>query len=218
NGVLKTGLRDVLSHPRPPAGWDSAAGLAERSSRAQLHSLTVPTLMVQSRSNLLFDLDEATAAYKRLAGPKRLYVGDPQTAMSEVVAWLQAYLAGGKRPAGGVELTHAPPDATTTTFPALPPTRSVTVELPGTATLTSRHRSVTHAVRLPGGPLETFGDGTVTVHYSGAKAWTQLVATVSVKGKSVPVTEGAALVTAPSGSLKIPLPNEVVLLPRGKKL
>jgi hypothetical protein len=78
---------------------------------------------------------------------------------------------------------------------------------------------VSRSVRLPGGPLETFGDGSVVVRYSAAgTGWTQLVATVSVKGKKTPVTAGAAAVKKPSGVLRIPLMDESVLLPRGQKL
>jgi hypothetical protein len=56
------------------------------------------------------------------------------------------------------------------------------------------------------------------VHYSGAKDWTHLVATVSLKGSRTPVTEGGAAIESSSGIVKIPLMNEAVLLPRGKKL
>src|SRR5213078_799291 len=49
---------------------------AARSSRSKLHSLTVPTLLLQGRQDFLFDIDQALAAYKLLAGPKGLYLGD----------------------------------------------------------------------------------------------------------------------------------------------
>jgi hypothetical protein len=58
----------------------------------------------------------------------------------------------------------------------------------------------------------------VKVRYSGASQWTHLVATVSVKGARAPVTEGAAVIDASSGVAKIPLMDEAVRLPRGKKL
>jgi hypothetical protein len=76
----------------------------------------------------------------------------------------------------------------------------------------------TRSVRLTGGPHETFGDGFVTVHYSGAKNWTHLVAMVSVKNSATPITEGAAPIDSSSGVVKIPLMNEAVLVPRGKRL
>jgi alpha-beta hydrolase superfamily lysophospholipase len=200
-----------------------------RSSRGKLHSLTVPTLMLQGRHDFLFDLDQALAAYKLLAGPKRLYLGDLGHApasnpaaeqpvfLTEVVGWFEHYVAGGpKLLGGGVELAHDPWDGKTTSYKGVPGVRAVSVNLPGS---TKTSGSVSRAVRLPGGPLETFGDGSVVVRYSAAgTGWKQLVATVSVKGTKTPVTVGAALVRRSSGVLRIPLMDESVLLPRGKKL
>ena len=44
------------------------------------------------------------------------------------------------------------------------------------------------------------------------------MATVSVKGGNTLVTEGAAPIKSSSGVVKIPLMDEAVLLPRGKRL
>ena len=77
---------------------------------------------------------------------------------------------------------------------------------------------MTRSARLTGGPHETFGDGFLTVHYSGAKNWTHLVAMVSVKNNATPITEGAAPITSSSGVVKIPLMDDAVLVPRGKRL
>jgi dienelactone hydrolase len=247
NGVVKTGLAEILSQAVPLSHWDPAlaqtaqallhgdvtpavkSSEAARSSRSQLHALTVPTLLLQGRHDFLFDMDQATAAWKLLTGPKRLYLGDlghppakNPTAeeagyVAEAVAWFGHYLAGGPALGGGVELAHDPWDGTTSVFKNLPATRTGTVNLPGAKKLTGG-RFATRSVRLPGGPRETFGGGFVKVHYSGASQWTHLVATVSVKGSSTPVTEGAAPIKSSSGVVKIPLMNEAVLLPRGKKL
>ena len=233
--VLKSQLLQTLSSLYPTVKWDPALtamrhdlltkGITDgvvgaelaRSARDRLHSLNVPTLMIQSRNDALFDLGQATAAFKLLAGPKRLYVGDPSRARTEVVDWFRGYLAGGKPPARGVELAHAPWDGTTTTFPNLPPTRHVVVNLPGPSKLAAG--TTRRSVRLPGGPLETFGSGSVTIRYSGASsAWKQFAALVSLKGGSEPITQGAAPVTAAAGLVKIPLMNEAFLLPRGKRL
>ena len=200
-----------------------------RSSRPKLHSLTIPTLLLQGRHDFLFDIDQALAAYKLLAGPKRLYLGDlghppatnpaaeQATFIGEAVAWFQKYLVGGTGPTGGVELAHDPWDGTTTSYKGLPPTRFTSVNLPGTKQLAA-NGSVRRAVRLPGGPLETFGAGSITVRYSGAAGWKELAATVSVKGQGTPVTVGAAPVTKAAGLLRIPLLDEAVFLPRGKPL
>lgn len=245
-GVVKVGEVQAVAHDVSGA-WDpplvqarndllSGAVTANvrtaesaRSSRGRLHSLTVPTLILQGRHDFLFDLDQALAAYKLLAGPKRLYLGDLGHApasnpaveqpvfLTEVVGWFEHYVAGGpKLVGGGVELAHDPWDGRTTSYKGLPGMRAVSVNLPGS---TKTSASVSRSVRLPGGPLETFGDGSVVVRYSSAgTGWTQLVATVSVKGSKTPVTVGAAPVKKPSGVLRVPLMDESVLLPRGRKL
>jgi hypothetical protein len=208
-GVVNAGALSVFTAEGPPT-WNTASGIAERSYRTRLHSLTVPTLVVHDRADFLWDLSQATAAYTLLAGPKRLFVnwsgGLPPE--PEVVAWFQHYLAGGPKVGSGVVLQHEAPDKTTTTFRNLPPRRFVSVNLPGSL----RSRSV----RLPGGPFETFGSGSVTIRYVGA-TWKQVVARVSTPDGTL-VTEGAAPVEKRTGVLTIPLLDEAVLLRRGKKL
>ena len=247
SNVPKTGLLGLLSRAIPISHWDPALALtaqalmqgnvtsavtsaeAARSSRAQLHSLTVPTLLLQGRHDFLFDMDQAIVAWKLLAGPKRLYLGDlghpparnpaAEAAgyVAEAVAWFGRYLAGGPVIGGGVELAHDPWDGTTTVYKKLPATRWASVNLPG-KTKVAGTGFATRSARFTGGPHETFGGGFVRVHYSGAANWTHLVATVSVKGSRTPVTEGAVPIKSSSGVVYIPLMNEAVLLPRGKKL
>lgn len=205
---------------------------ATRSSRSKLHSLTVPTLMLQGRHDFLFDIDQALTAYKLLAGPKRLYLGDlghppaanpaaeQPTYLGEAVAWFAHYLAGVGTVHGGVELAHDPWDGSTTSFKGSPGTRHKSVNLPGSKRIAS-NGSVRRSARLTGGPFETFGHSFVSVRYSRRKSgsWTEMRAMVAVKGSSAPITVGAAhLGKRRSGVLKIPLFDEAVLLPRGKKL
>ena len=249
NGVPKGGEIGQLAQVVPASNWDSSLTQARsdllggsvtaevksteaaRSSRSKLHSLTVPTLLLQGRHDFLFDIDQAGAAYKLLAGPKRLYIGDlghppapnpvPEqlTYLGEAVTWFGHYLAGAGTVHGGVELAHDPWDGSTSSFPSLPRTGHKIVNLPGTTKLATTGASTGRSVRLTGGPLETFGDGSVTVRYSGAgRSWTRLVATVGVKGSSTPVTFGAAVLKKPSGVVRIPLSNQAVLLPRGKRI
>jgi dienelactone hydrolase len=250
NGVPKVGLLNQLFQSVPSSQWDPSltqtrtdllsgtvttavkSAEAARSSRSKLHSLQVPTFLLQGRHDFLFDLDQALAAYKLLAGPKRLYLGDlghapaknpaaeQPTYLTEAVGWFVHYLAGGPNlVGGGVELAHDPWNGKTSFYKALPRTRHKFVNLPGKTKLSAPGAFTSRSVRLTGGPLETFGDGSITVRYSGAaSSWTHLVATVAVKGTSTPVTFGAARVTKQSGLLKIPLSNQAVLLPRGKRL
>jgi pimeloyl-ACP methyl ester carboxylesterase len=247
HGAAKTGLVGILSQAVPLAKWDPAlvqtaqallqgdvtpavtSSEAARSSRPHLHALLVPTLLLQGRHDFLFDMDQAIAAWKLLGGPKRLYLGDlghppaeNPTAeqpgyIAEAAAWFGHYLAGGPEIPGGIELAHDPWNGSTTVYKKLPATRRASVNLPGRTKLTGS-AFATRGARLTGGPHETFGDGGLTVRYSGAKSWTRLVATVSVKGNKTPVTEGAVRIDSTSGVVKIPLMDEAVLLPRGKKL
>jgi hypothetical protein len=246
NGVPRGGEIAALRQIIPPARWDpslnDAANTltggavtpgvksieAARSSRSKLHSLTVPTLILQGRHDFLFDMDHALAAYRLLAGPKRLYLGDLGHApaknpaseqpayIGEAVAWFAHYLAGVGTVHGGVKLAHDPWKGTTTSYPGLPPTRHTSVNLPGSKRIAAG-ASVTRSARFPGGPLETFGDSSVSVRYTGNSALTQIRAMVSVKGGTV-VTVGAAKVGGASGVVKIPLLDEAVLVPRGKPL
>src|SRR5262249_6261306 len=156
-----------------------------------LRPLTVPTLILGERSSFFFDLSQATSAYRLLAGPKRLDIGWNADRLAEIVTWLRHYLAGGPKIGGRVELQHEQPDAATTKYLKLPPTRVVSVNLPGAA--------LTRSVWLTGGPLETFGGGSVTIRYAGA-SWTQVVATISARSGKV-VTEGAAPVKTSEGVL-----------------
>ena len=207
-GVLNARLFQLLSAAGPTT-WNTTAGIAARSYRGRLAALTIPTLIVHERESNLVDLSQATTAYQLLARPKRLFIGwSGASPMPEAVAWFEHYLAGGEAAGSGINLQHQPPEAGTTNFRELPRTRSVTVNLPGTA--------LKRSVWLTGGPLETFGGGSVTIRYTGA-SWTEVVARVSTASGKL-VTEGAVPVKDGAGVLKIPLLNEVMLLPRGKKL
>jgi pimeloyl-ACP methyl ester carboxylesterase len=216
------------------AGSNSAAVqalVASRSVRPKLHALTLPTLLLQGRHDFSFDLDQALAAYRRLKGPHFLYAGDlGATPASNPAAEPAVYvkLASGffakylerqpvVNPGSHVELGHDPWDGLTTPFGGIPPARGSSVTLPGTDRL-ARGGFVSRSAFLTGGPLETWGDGSVVVRYSGASKWTHLVATVSVQGQPTPVTVGAALVSKPAGLLRIPLEDDAVLLPRDERL
>ena len=249
NGVPEVGEISGLADAVPSSRWDpslaqalpgqedfgvsAAARSAEaaRSSRPKLHTLTVPTLLLQGRHDFLFDLDQAVAAYKLLAGPKRLYLGDlghapaknpsaeAPTYLTEAIGWFNQYLAGGpKLVGGGVELAHDPWDGKTAHYKGLPGTRRTSVSLPGAKEIDGTG-SARRLVRLPGGPFETFGDSSLSVRYSDHRADSgQIRATVSVKGSKTPVTFGAARLMDQAGVVRIPLSDQAVLLPRGKRL
>jgi alpha-beta hydrolase superfamily lysophospholipase len=251
-GLSKSGLVQYLAGLVPTSRWDpqllaasqglaastdltAAAALAStRSPLSKLSSITTPTLLIQGRHDFLFDIDQALAAYKALAGPKRLYLGDlghppglnPATApdakvyFGEALKWFDRYLKG---TANGidkpvVELAHDPWDGKTTTYSSTPPTKKISVTLPGNSAIAGSTGKVVRSVRITGGPHETFGDSTVVVKYSGATDWDRLVAVLGVQGSSTPITAGGAKLTSSSGTATIKLMDEAVGFPAGKKL
>jgi branched-chain amino acid transport system substrate-binding protein len=203
-----------------------------RSPLGALRSITTPTLLVQGRHDFLFDIDQALAAYRQLGGPKALYVGDlghppaPNpaaelpTIYGTAIKWFDHFLKG---TANGIEKTrvvvaHDPWDGKTTAYATVPPTKTVSVNLPGSTTMTGATGKVVRSVRITGGPHETFGDTTVTVKYSGAQSWDRLVAVLAVAGSSTPLTAGGVKLNAASGTATIKLMDEAVKIPAGKKL
>jgi hypothetical protein len=188
----------------------------------------VPTLLIQGRHDFLFDIDQAETAYKQLAGPKELYLGDlghvpapsppaeQPTYLGLAVKWFDKYLKGSGSVGTGVVLAHDPWDGKVTPYAGLPPTKRVTVALPGTTTIGPSGK-VVRSVRLTGGPHETFGDSTVTVRYSGMKNWDHLVAVLSASGIPTAISTGACALTGTSGVAQIHFMNESVRVPAGAK-
>jgi len=240
-GLGKSGPADRFAAKVPTERWDPelaaaraallgggplpAALGAVRSARARLAGLTVPTLIVQGRHDVLFGLDQALAAYGALTGPKRLDVADlgpseHAALLAETVAWLDRFVRGERNGVGSkasVVLAHDPWDGTATSYPGLPPTRMASVTLPGRTTLIPGMR-VSRGARLTGGPNETFGAPTVAVRYTGAHDWDRLVAQVTLAGSRAPIAVGGARVGAESGAVTIRLSSGSVRLPRERRL
>jgi branched-chain amino acid transport system substrate-binding protein len=248
--LTKSGLVPYLAGLVPTSRWDPqitalipsfatsgdlAAATAfgvSRSVVAALPSTTTPTLLVQGRHDFLFDIDQALTAYRKLHGPKALYLGDlghtpaPNptaelpTIYGTAVKWFDHFLKG---TANGIEKTHVmlahdPWDGATTSYAAVPATKTVSVNLPGSTTIAGAAGKVVRSVRITGGPHETFGDSTVTVKYSGAQSWDRLVAVLTVAGNPTPITAGGVKVGGASGTATIRLLDEAVKVPAGKKL
>jgi alpha-beta hydrolase superfamily lysophospholipase len=211
----------------------AAAIAAARSPVSKLPTITTPTLLIQGRHDFLFDIDQALSAYRSLQGPKRLYLGDighspapnppaeQATYFKEAVTWFDRYLRGvsnGVERKPAIVLAHDPWDGKPTSYKALPPTKTISVTLPGSTTMSGATGKVVRSVRVTGGPHETFGDSNVVVRYSGAKNWDRLVAVLAVAGNSTPITAGGVKLTASSGKVTIKLMNEAVRVAAGKKL
>jgi len=206
--------------------------VASRSAISHLATVRTPTLLIQGRRDFLFDIDQALAAYRVLQGPKRLYVGDlghppgsspasapdANTYADEAYKWFDHYLNGASNGIDKrvVELGHDPYDGKTTTYPSLPPTKTVSVTLPGTTTISGALGKVVRSARITGGPNETFGVSTVVVRYSGGKSWDRLVAVLAT-GRTAITAGGVKLDTA-QGRVTINLMNQAVRFAAGQKL
>jgi alpha-beta hydrolase superfamily lysophospholipase len=246
--LSKSGLVPLLAAAVPASRWDPALAAVEpsllrgsypttfdqlaaaRSPAAKLASITTPTLLVQGRHDFLFDLDQAVAAYRLLRGPRELYIGDlghvpapnPPAELPTVyglaVRWFDRFLESSVTRAPATVMLAADPFAgAPRAYTGLPPTKTISVGLPGTTTLRGGG-TVVRGARFTGGPHETFGDGTVTVHYANASGWDHLVAVVRADGVASPITEGGMRITARTGIATIPLMDESVLVPRERRV
>src|SRR5215212_4030034 len=146
------------------------AYLATRSTRQQLGSLRIPTLILQGRRDFAFDANQAIAAYTRLRGPKRLYLGDfghtpaanPPAEYDylalQIRAWFDRFLKGvpngiDKRPP--IEIAPDPWRPATKSFRTLPQTRTLRFSLAGLSTLSANGKVARTTKRVA--RLETFG-------------------------------------------------------------
>jgi predicted acyl esterase len=227
-------LSNALAEQDIPA---LSAYVASRSTRPQLGTIRIPTFMLQGRRDFAFDANQAIAAYQRVRGPKRLYIGDfghlpasnpPEEfnyAALEVRAWFDRFLKGvpngiDKRPP--VELAPDP-WRRPTSFKQLPKTRTLKFAFGGRSTLSANGKVVRTTKRVK--PIETFGSPLVSVQFStGLKGYKHLVAVLSAltpAGKEIVVADGGtdtSVATNRAGRVTIRLQNEVTSVPRGSRL
>jgi predicted acyl esterase len=192
------------------------AALAQRSVAQRLPSIRTPVYLMQGRADYVFDLDQATAAFARLAGPKKLYVGDfghppatfaspdfPSFVLDQSVRWFDRYLRGERN---GIERPAVVLADRTgrrrASFARLPRThfRRIAFDRRGTA-------------RAPAA-IETFGDSTVRVRVDRVARSPRLVAVLLADGKVV--SHGA--VVPHRGTNTIRLADYAVYVPRGARL
>jgi predicted acyl esterase len=227
-------LSDAIAERNIPA---LRAYLATRSTRPRLGSVRIPTFMLQGRRDFAFDADQAIAAFQRLRGPKRLYLGDlghsPATnpdaefeyAALQMRAWFDRFLKGipngiDRRPP--IEVAPDPWQLPTKSFRALPKAERLTFSLRGRRTLSAEGKVVrsTAGVRK----LETFGAPVVKVSFSTTTGYKHLVAVLSAvtrTGTELLISDGGAATSASGGrprTVTIKLQNEITSIPAGSRL
>jgi predicted acyl esterase len=210
--------------------------LASRSTRPQLGSVRIPTFMLQGRRDFAFDANQALAAFSRVRGPKRLYLGDfghtpaanpPaefEYAALEVREWFDRFL---KNVPNGIEMRPrieiAPdPWSKPTSFRALPATKRLTFSFRGRRSLSANGKVVrtTKPIRR----IETFGAPVVKVSLASATGYKHLVAVLTAltpDGRELVVSEGGSdtqSVKRKARTVTIRLQNEITPIPAGSRL
>jgi fermentation-respiration switch protein FrsA (DUF1100 family) len=205
-----------------------------RSSRQLLSKVKTPVFMFQGRRDFAFDLSQAKAGYALLKGPKRLYLGDfghapstfPGPDVAQVVSlglkWFTHYLVGASPSIAQVTLAPSPWRGKVRTYAKLPPTRTLSIALPGSDHLAGASRAQRASGRFTG-PAETFGSAAVraTVRLTGG--WSRLVAVLTAQrrhGSEVVVSEGGINTAGLRGTrrLSIHLIDTATLIPQGARL
>jgi predicted acyl esterase len=228
-------LADAIAERNMPA---IRAYAATRSTRSQLGSVTIPTFLLQGRRDFAFDANQAIAAFNRVRGPKRLYLGDfghspaanpPQEfeyAALEVRAWFDRFLKGipnGIDTRPRIEIAPDPWRRPTASFRALPKTRTLMFALPGRRTLSAGGK-VARTTKRTAARLETFGVPVVKVSLSSATGYKHLVAVLSAvtpTGAETVVADGGAdtqAVGRRARTVAIRLQNEITVIPAGSRL
>jgi predicted acyl esterase len=207
-----------------------------RSSLRFMSAVTTPTFLFQGRRDFIFDIDQALDAYRRLAGPKRLYVGafghlpsafpgpDVAHLLDLSTRWYDRFLKGapnGVDKEKPVQVASDPWTGKTGSFAAAPKVKRITLVSHGSSVLTERGKIV-RTFRLPQRALEQFGGPVVRVTASTPSQWTHLVAvltSVGASGETI-LTEGGSLTSfgRKARTVSFQLISDANLIRRGTKL
>jgi predicted acyl esterase len=204
----------------------------ERSVAAKLRSITTPVMMMQGRRDFAFGIDQATRAYRALAGPRALWIGnhghvpsafpaaDTTAMMAAGRRWFDRYLRGAPVDLGASVRVAREGSASIVRYHGLPPTKTVNFELPGRKSIvqSTKVQRTTPATKTP---LETFGSPEVRVSATVGGGWSRLIAVLSAKtraGGEIVVAAGGVPTRAGTRSYRIRLADQATLMPKGSRL
>jgi predicted acyl esterase len=191
--------------------------LGARSSLNALSAVTTPSFLFQGRRDFVFGIDQAANAYRRLAGPKRLYVGDfghppssfPGPDIAHVLdlstRWYDRFLKGipnGVDKEKPVQVGSDPWTGKTASFARLPAVKSLTLVSKSSSGLAARGK-VVRTFTLPKRSIEQFGAPIVRVTASTPSQWPHLVAVltaVDARGQETVLTEGGSITSLGRGA------------------
>ncbi len=201
-----------------------------RSVRKVLPQITIPTFLLQGRTDYAFDIDQAATAFRQLPVAKRLYVGDlghppaknPAAEqayyLDECVQWFDRFLKGipnGIDLKPPVEVAADPWNGTTKSFAGLPPTKALTVAFKGRSTMRGDTKIV-RTSKIGFARAETFGPPIVRATVSGS--FSHVVAVLTA-GSTI-VSEGGTALTPSTKphTVSIKLISTAVAIPRNARL
>jgi fermentation-respiration switch protein FrsA (DUF1100 family) len=251
-GLVKSGLVAGLAGSIPEAKRDPSltpvtlaafAGnaavvrpwAAERSSLAKLGSVTTPVFMAQGRRDFLFGIDQATLAFKRLRGPKALYLGlhghapstfpaaDTGYLLSQVRAFFDCHLGASQCLRAATAFALAPEGFTGGQLPwttSQPGTTPSTIAFPGVTTFARTGKAVRRSPRLHTA-VEIYGSPTVTATIAASGGWSRLVAVLTARtppGKEIVVSVGGAPTKNGVQKVTVKLASQATFVPRGSRL
>jgi acetyl esterase/lipase len=207
-----------------------------RSSLRFMKAVTTPSFLFQGRRDFVFDIDQATAAYRALSGPKRLYLGDfghpPSTfpgpdvgaLLGQGLRWYDRFLKGmpnGVDTEKPVEVAPNPWLGRTVSFAGLPKVKHLAFAKGGRAAISERGKAVRQwPVKRT---VEQFGAPVVRVTASSPTQWPHLVAVLTAvkpDGSETILSDGGAATTfgRSARTVSFKLISDANLIPRGAKL
>ena len=211
--------------------------LGSRSSLRFLSAVTTPSFLFQGRRDFAFDIDQAVDAYRRLAGPKRLYIGafghapssfpgpDLAYVLELSTRWYDRFLKG--MPNGvdrdpPVQVASDPWTGKVGSLARPPVVKRVTVTARGRFSMAARGKII-RTFRPLRRTVEQFGAPTVRVTASTPTQWPHLVAVltaVDAQGRETILTEGGTQTSfgRRSKAATFKLISTANLLRRGTKL
>jgi ABC-2 type transport system ATP-binding protein len=204
---------------------------AQRSVLSRLGSVRTPVLMMQGRRDFAFGIEQASLAFRRLAGPKALWIGnhghapssfpaaDTQAMMAAGRQWFDRYLRGLPVDTGPAVRLAGEGLATTAAYNALPATSTVRFDLGGRRTMAQAAKVVRTGKRTTR-PLEVFGAPEVRVTATARGGWARLVAVLTARtpsGKEIVVSAGGVPTAQGTRTYRIRLVDQATLVPKGSR-
>jgi predicted acyl esterase len=251
-GLVKSGLVAGLAASIPEARRDpsiaavqaaafagNAAAVkpwaAERSSLSKLGSVTTPVFIAQGRRDFLFGIDQGAAAYRRLRGPKALYVGlhghapstfpaaDTPVLMTYARGWFDCHLrelACGSARASVYLVPESFRGQVRRRGSSLPPVSARDIAFPGVGTFARRGKFVRTSAPLRAA-VEIYGTPTLRVSAAASGGWSRLVAVLTARtpqGREIVVSAGGVPTRNGARKLTIRLASQATFIPRGSRL